>query len=197
MQKCRIAVLISGGGTNLQSIIDNIDDKQIDGEIVVVVSNKAKAYGLERAKQHNIDGVYIGKKNYPDFDERSQALIQTLQDKSVDLVVMAGYLEIIHEDFVAAFRDRILNIHPSLIPKYCGKGFYGMRVHEAVKANNEKFSGATVHFVDEGVDTGQVVLQEVVRLSPEDSAEAIQKKVLIIEHRILTQGINKFINGEV
>jgi len=124
-------------------------------------------------------------------------LLKELEEQKVDLIVLAGYLEILHPQVIEKYRDRIINIHPALIPKYCGKGFYGMHVHEAVKKNNEKFSGATVHFVDEGVDTGQMILQEVVRLSEEDSAEEIQKKVLKVEHRVLIQGINKFINGEI
>jgi len=197
MGKCKIGVLISGGGTNLQAIIDATESGVLNVEVTLVVSNRAKAYGLERAKNHNIHGVYIGKKVSPDFEARSMMLLKELEEQKVDLIVLAGYLEILHPQVIEKYRDRIINIHPALIPKYCGKGFYGMHVHEAVKKNNEKFSGATVHFVDEGVDTGQMILQEVVRLSEEDSAEEIQKKVLKVEHRVLIQGINKFINGEI
>lgn len=192
-----IAVLISGGGTNLQSIIDATESGGIDAHVVGVISNKKNAFGLERAKKHGIEAVYLGKGTYPDFEERSQMLIQTLNRMQVDLVVLAGYLEILHEDFIKAYEGKILNIHPSLIPKYAGKGYYGMRVDEAVIKNNEKYSGATVHFVDEEVDTGQLVLQEAVKLSENETAESLQKKVLKIEHRILVRSINKFIEGDI
>lgn len=197
MPKCKIGVLISGGGTNLQSIIDATEQGVLDASVELVVSNKKSAYGLERAGKHGINNHYIGKINYPDFEKRSHALLEALAENQIDLVVMAGYLEIVSPKLIETYRDRIINIHPSLIPNYCGKGYYGMHVHNAVKQNNEKFSGATVHFVDEGVDTGQIIIQESVRLSAEDSPEDIQKKVLRVEHRILTEGIKKFVNGEI
>jgi len=197
MPKCKIGVLISGGGTNLQSIIDATNQGRLDAKVELVVSNKKNAYGLQRAEKHGISNCYIGKMNYPDFDNRSDALLKALSDNEIDLIVMAGYLEIVSPKLIEAYGDKIINIHPSLIPNYCGKGFYGMHVHEAVKNNNEKFSGATVHFVDEGVDTGQMIIQEAVRLCPEDSPEDIQKKVLKVEHRILIEAINKYVNGEI
>ncbi len=193
----RIAVLVSGGGTNLQSVIDACEDNTINASVVGVISNKKKAFGLERARNHNIEAIYIGKGNYPDFEERSKALIQNLKDLNVDLVVLAGYLEILHEDFAKAFEGKILNIHPSLIPQYAGKGYYGMHVHNAVIKNNEKYSGATVHFVDEEVDTGQIVLQEAIKLNENETPESLQKRVLNIEHKILVASINKFVNGEI
>lgn len=193
----RIAVLISGGGTNLQSIIDACDNNALDAEIVAVISNKKNAFGLIRAENSNIETVYIGKKNYPDFEERSQTLIRTLEDLKVDLIVLAGYLEILHEDLFKKFGGMILNVHPSLIPKYAGKGFYGMKVHEAVIENKEKFSGATVHFVDQEVDTGQIVMQEAIRINEHETPESLQKRVLEIEHRILVSSIDKFIKGEI
>lgn len=197
MPKCKIGVLISGGGTNLQAIIDATEEGILDASVTLVVSNKKSAFGLTRAENHGINNGYIGKLNYPDFEKRSEALLKALAENKVDLIVMAGYLEIVRPELIEQYRDKILNIHPSLIPNYCGKGYYGMHVHNAVKTNQEKFSGATVHFVDEGVDTGQLVLQESVRLKPEDSAENIQQKVLKIEHRILIEGIKKFVNGEI
>ena len=193
----RIAVLISGGGTNLQSVIDACDENVLDGNIVGVISNKKNAFGLERAKKNNIKAIYIGKKNYPNIKKRSKVLIKTLEDLKVDLIVLAGYLEILQEDFAEKFRGKILNIHPSLIPKYSGIGYYGMKVHEAVLLNKEQYSGATVHFVDFGVDTGQIVLQEAIKVSENDTKESLQKKVLEIEHRILVKSIFKYINGEI
>ena len=193
----RIAVLISGGGTNLQSVIDACENNTLDAQVVGVISNREKAFGLDRARNHNIEAIYIGKKNYADFEERSKILIQTLEDLEVDLIVLAGYLEILHENFAKRFEGMILNIHPSLIPKYAGKGYFGMKVHRAVIENNEKYSGATVHFVNEEVDTGQLVLQESIKVSEKETPESLQKRVLEIEHRILIKGIDKFIKGEI
>lgn len=193
----RIVVLISGGGTNLQSVIDACENNTLDAQVVGVISNREKAFGLDRARNHNIEAIYIGKKNYGDFEERSKILIQTLEDLEVDLIVLAGYLEILHENFAKRFEGMILNIHPSLIPKYAGKGYFGMKVHRAVIENNEKYSGATVHFVNEEVDTGQLVLQESIKVSEKETPESLQKRVLEIEHRILIKGIDKFIKGEI
>lgn len=193
----KIGVLISGGGTNLQSVIDACENKILDAEVSVVVSSSESAFGLERAKNHNIKNVYIGNKNYKNLDDRNDALVKVLEESEVDLVVLAGYLSILHKDFIKTFKDKILNIHPSLIPKYSGKGHYGMKVHEGVIENSEEFSGATVHFVDENIDTGQIVLQESIRLNSNETKESLQKRVLEIEHRILVNGINKFIKGEI
>lgn len=193
----RIAVLISGGGTNLQAIIDGCENGQIDGQVVGVIANKEKAYGLERASRHKIPGVYIGRRNYPDIQMRSQALVDQLKALQPDLIVLAGFLEILQPNFIASFRDKIINIHPSLIPKYAGKGYYGMKVHEAVIQNQEAFSGATVHFVDDGVDTGQIIMQSVLRVGQEETAESLQKRVLKIEHEILVSSIQKFCNREL
>lgn len=193
----RIAVLISGGGTNLQSVIDACENNIVNAEVVGVISNKKNAYGLKRAQNHNIDSVYIGKGNYPNVDNRGRQLISVLNEMNVDLIVLAGYLEILHKDFFKEFEGRVLNIHPSLIPKYAGKGFYGMNVHEAVIKNNEKYSGATVHFVDEEVDTGQIVMQEAIKINVNETAESLQKRVLKIEHKILIASIKKYIDGEL
>lgn len=189
----KIAVLISGGGTNLQAIIDACD-QGMDAQVVGVVSNRKHAFGLERAKKHEIPAFYIGKNI--EASKRTETLIQTLKDLEVDLVVLAGYLAILEADFIKAFENRIINIHPSLIPKYSGKGYYGMKVHEGVIENKEKYSGATVHFVDEMVDTGQIILQESVKVD-QDTPETLQKKVLKIEHKILITSINKYIQGEI
>ena len=193
----RIVVLISGGGSNLQSVIDACEQKRLPAQVVGVISNKEKAYGLERAKKHLIAEYYIGSKNYPDKSLRAQALLDTIHSLKPDLIVLAGFLQILDPSIIKSYRDKIINIHPSLIPKYAGKGFYGLKVHEAVIKNNEKFSGATVHFVDEHVDTGQMIIQETLRLNENETAESLQKRVLNIEHDILVRSINKCLNSEV
>ena len=193
----RIAVLISGGGTNLQTVIDACEAKNIRGQVVGVISNQDTAFGLERAKKHLIAGHYIGKKNYPNKTERTTALVSCLNDMKPDLVVLAGFLEILQPEFIEAFRNKIINIHPSLIPKYAGKGYYGLKVHEAVINNKERYSGATTHYVDEHVDTGQIIIQEAVKVLKDDTAESLQQRVLKVEHDILVRSINKCLVSEV
>lgn len=193
----RIAVLISGGGTNLQAVIDACEAKTIPGQVVGVISNKDTAYGLERARKHLIKDLYIGKKNYPDPALRTKALVESLNEMQPDLVVLAGYLEILRPAFIDAFRGKIINIHPSLIPKYAGKGYYGIKVHQGVIKHKEKYSGATVHFVDEMIDTGQIIIQESLRVLDDDTPESLQKRVLKIEHDILVRSINKCLVSEV
>lgn len=189
-----ISVLISGGGTNLQAIIDACE-AGLDAKVVGVVSNRENAYGLKRAKKHHIENHYIGR-NYTSRKERTEVLIKTLEELNTDLVVLAGYLEILDASFIKAFENKIINIHPSLIPKYAGKGYYGMKVHEAVIRNNELYSGASVHFVDEMVDTGQIIIQESIKVN-QDTPETLQKRVLAIEHRILIKSIEKIIHHEI
>ncbi len=157
-----IAVLVSGGGTNLQSIIDAVEAGRINGQIKLVISNKEGAYGLERAKNHNIRAV---------FEKDEQAIIDIMKESQIDLVVLAGFLKILGPNFTKAFENRIINIHPSLIPSFCGKGYYGLRVHEAAVEYGVKVSGATVHFVDENADTGPIIRQETVEVLPEDSPQ--------------------------
>ena len=185
-----ISVLVSGGGTNLQAIIDAVADGRIPrARIVQVISSNAKAYSLERAKAGGIPAGVIGKENFPDQAKRTQARIKALQDCNTDLVVLAGYMSVLEPAFIAAFRGRIINIHPSLIPKFCGKGFYGKRVHQAVLDAGETVSGATVHYVDEGVDTGPIILQRQVAVLPEDTADTLAARVLEVEHEILVEAI--------
>lgn len=181
-----IAVLVSGSGSNLQSIIDNTLDSSINGRVALVVSDREDAYALKRGENHNIPSYYL--KGDP------EGLIRLLDSHKIDLVVLAGYLSILPKQVVQAYENRIINIHPSLIPKYCGKGFYGMNVHNAVIAGKEKVSGATVHFVDAGIDTGPIILQETVEITEEDTPETLQQKVLKIEHEILPKGINMVLN---
>ncbi|MBF1049368.1 phosphoribosylglycinamide formyltransferase [Peptostreptococcus sp.] len=183
-----IAVLVSGGGTNLQSIIDAVEAGRINGQIKLVISNKEGAYGLERAKNHNIRAV---------FEKDEQAIIDIMKESQIDLVVLAGFLKILSSNFTKAFENRIINIHPSLIPSFCGKGYYGLRVHEAAVEYGVKVSGATVHFVDENADTGPIIRQETVEVLPEDSPEDLQQKVLKIEHRILSQVVADYCDDKI
>jgi len=193
----RIGVLISGGGTNLQAIIDGTESGTIEGKVAVVISNRKAAYGLERAANHAIPGVYIGKGNFPDTADAETELMRVLENYEVDLIVLAGYLNILSPETIDHYRNRIINVHPALIPAYCGDGFYGMKVHEAVIANKEAFSGATVHYVDEGTDTGAIIAQEKVAVSAEDTPETLQKKVLAIEHRLLVETTAKLCLGNL
>ncbi len=183
-----IAVLVSGGGTNLQSIIDAVEAGRINGQIKLVISNKEGAYGLERAKNHNIRAV---------FEKDEQAIIDIMKESQIDLVVLAGFLKILSPNFTKAFENRIINIHPSLIPSFCGKGYYGLRVHEAAVEYGVKVSGATVHFVDENADTGPIIRQETVEVLPEDSPQDLQQRVLKIEHKILSQVVADYCDDKI
>lgn len=186
----RIAVLVSGGGTNLQAVIDGVEGGSIrDAEVVRVISSNPHAYALERAKKHNIEAMVIGKADCPDSEERTRAIIKALDEAKTDLVILAGYMSILEPGLIEAYRGRIINIHPSLIPRFCGSGFYGKRVHEAVLAAGEKESGATVHYVDEGVDTGPIILQEKVPVLDGDTAETLAARVLETEHKILRRAV--------
>ena len=170
-----IGVLISGGGTNLQAIIDETKSGGINGTVKLVISNKEDAYGLERARLSGIKAIY-------ETDE--DKIIELLKENNIDLIVLAGYLKIITPKFVDEFRNKIINIHPSLIPSFCGKGYYGEKVHQGVIDYGAKVTGATVHFVDEGADTGAIIMQEVVNVEQDDDAKSLAKRVLEVEHRI-------------
>lgn len=188
----RIAVLVSGGGTNLQAVIDGVESGEIpQARVVRVISSNSRAFSLERAKKHGIPGIVIGKENYPDVGERTDAILRELASAEADLVVLAGYMSILDPAVIQAYRGRIINIHPSLIPKYCGMGFYGKRVHEAVLAGGETESGATVHFVDEGVDSGPIILQSRVPVLKGDTPETLAARVLETEHEILVQAVKE------
>ncbi|HOW23841.1 MAG TPA: phosphoribosylglycinamide formyltransferase [Sedimentibacter sp.] len=197
MPQVNIGVLISGSGTNLQSLIDNIEKGNIKGTIKVVISNRRDAYGLERAKKHGIDAVYIRQKDFESFEDFNKAIIDVLKAHEVELVVLAGYLKILTPQFIEEYKNRIINIHPSLIPAFCGKGYYGIRVHEEVINYGVKISGATVHFVDEGADTGPIIIQEAVEVTEEDTAESLQAKVLKIEHKILPLAVKYYCEGRL
>lgn len=197
MPKIKIGVLISGSGTNLQSIIDNIENGNINGEITVVISNKKQAYGLERAKQKNIHAVYINSKNFESFDKFNDAIVEELEKHNVELVVLAGYLKILTDKFIGKYKNRIINIHPSLIPSFCGMGYYGINVHQKAVEYGVKISGATVHFVDEGADTGPIIIQEAVKVLSEDDAFTLQEKILKIEHKILPLAVKYYCEGKI
>jgi phosphoribosylglycinamide formyltransferase-1 len=187
----KLGVLVSGSGSNLQSVIDAAESGVLESHVVCVISNKEQAYGLERAKQHHIPALFINPKQ-SDYDE---VLLSTLKAYDVDLVVLAGYLKIIDQALIAAYKGRIINIHPSLLPKFGGKGYYGIHVHEAVIAAGEKESGATVHHVDIGIDTGETILQKGLEVYAEDTPESLQKRILDeIEHKILVEAI-KLLEG--
>lgn len=190
-----ISVLVSGGGTNLQAIIDAMETgKLANCRIAQIISSKSDAYAVERGRQHNIKTVIIDKQREKEmFGSR---LNECLDRENTDLVVLAGYLTVLPKEVVEKYSGKIINIHPSLIPKYSGKGFYGMRVHKAVLESGEKETGATVHYVDEGIDTGQIIIQKKIDISGSDSAEDIAGKVLKIEHEILVKAIEKVLGIE-
>lgn len=195
----KIAVLVSGGGTNLQAIMDSIDNGTITNtSIEVVISNKKDAYALERAAKKGIANECISPKDFEKREDFNQKLLDTLIAYQVDLVVLAGYLVIIPENVVKHFENRIVNIHPSLIPSFCGDGFYGLHVHEAVLARGNKVTGATVHFVDDGTDTGPIILQKAVEVQNGDTPEVLQKRVMEqAEWHILPKAIDLIANGKV
>lgn len=195
----KLAVCVSGGGTNLQAIIDKIENKSITGvEISVVISNKREAYALERAKKHGIEGKCISPKDYGSRADFSEALLEVLDSFQVDLIVLAGYLVIVPESVIQKYRNRIINIHPSLIPSFCGEGYYGKRVHEAVLARGNKVTGATVHFVDEGTDTGPIILQKAVEVKEDDTPETLQLRVMEeAEWEILPEAIRLIANDSI
>ena len=175
----KVAVLVSGGGTNLQAIIDAVESGVITNtEISVVISNNKNAYALERAKNHNIEGICISPKDYETRAQFNEAFLEKLDSYEVDLVVLAGFLVVIPPEMIAKYRNRIINVHPSMIPKFCGEGFYGLKVHEAVLAAGEKMTGATVHFVNEIPDGGAIIMQKEVAVEPGDTPETLQRRVM-------------------
>lgn len=195
----KLAVLVSGGGTNLQAIIDAIDKKTItNAEISVVISNNASAYALERAKQHGIPGICVSSKAYDTREAFNEALLKTIQSYEPDLVVLAGCLVVIPEIMVKAYPNKIINIHPALIPSFCGTGYYGLKVHEGVLKRGVKVTGATVHFVDEGTDTGPIILQKAVEVKQDDTPEILQRRVMEeAEWKIMPEAINLIVNDKV
>ena len=195
----KIAVCVSGGGTNLQAIIDAIAAGQIqDTEISVVISNNPGAYALERAKMAGVEGICVSPKSDETREAFNEAFLQTLDSYDVDLVVLAGFLVVIPEAMIQKYRNRIINIHPSLIPSFCGTGYYGLKVHEGVLARGVKITGATVHFVDEGTDTGPIILQKAVAVQQDDTPEILQRRVMEeAEWHIMPQAIDLIARGKI
>ena len=195
----RIAVFVSGGGTNLQALIDpQKAGKNPDGEIVLVLSSNSKAYALERAQQNGIESVVLSRRRYASAEEYDKALLEVMQQHNIDLIVLAGFMCILGETFTQAYDRRILNVHPSLIPSFCGEGFYGLHVHEAALSYGVKVTGATVHFVNEVTDGGQIILQRAVEVLPGDTPETLQKRVMEqAEWELLPKAVAMVCSGEI
>ena len=184
-----IAVFVSGGGTNLQAIIDACEKNEINGAVKLVISNKESAYGLTRAKNHNIKALYT---------KNSQVILEELDKEKIDLIVLAGYLAIVKEDLISKYENKIINIHPSLIPSFCGPGYYGHHVHEAVYKRGVKLSGATVHFVSSVVDGGPIILQEAIDITSANSPEEIGELVLKnVEHKLLVKAVKLYCDNKL
>ena len=195
----RIVVCVSGGGTNLQAIIDGVKNGQISNtEIVQVISNNGNAYALKRAEENGIPGICVSPKDYEDREAFNDALLETVKRAAPDLIVLAGFLVVVPEKMIAEYRNKVINIHPSLIPSFCGKGYYGLKVHEGVLERGVKVTGATVHFVDEGTDTGPIILQRPVEVEDGDTAETLQKRVMEqAEWILLPEAVDAIANGRV
>ena len=194
----KIGVLVSGGGTNLQAIMDAIETQGINAEIVSVVSSNPKAYALERAAKKGIEAICMRKRDYADAKAYDLALAEHFKSRGVGLVVLAGFMTILGEDFVNAFENKIMNIHPALIPSFCGDGFYGLHVHEAVLEKGVKLTGATVHFVSPITDGGPIILQKAVEVMDDDTPEVLQKRVMEeAEWKIFPEAIRLFAEGRL
>ena len=192
----KIAVFASGSGSDFQSVIDE-NEREPFCEISLLVATKEGIYALERAKAHNIEAIVRSKKDFPSNEEMFEDIIRELNARNIDFVVLAGYLNMIAENFVKAFPDRIINIHPSLIPSFCGKGYYGLNVHRAALEYGVKISGCTVHFVDEHYDSGAIILQRCVPVLEDDTPETLQARVLEEEHRALPEAVRLLTTGKV
>lgn len=195
----KVAVLVSGGGTNLQAILDAIDNGTItNAKVEVVISNNKNAYALERTKNHGIEALCISPKDYGTRDAFNKAFLEKLDGCQPDLIVLAGFLVVIPKQMIEKYRNRIINIHPSLIPSFCGTGYYGLKVHEGVLSRGVKVTGATVHFVDEGTDTGPIILQKAVEVEQDDTPEILQRRVMEkAEWIIMPKAIDLIANGKV
>lgn len=194
-----VLVLVSGGGTNLQAIIDSVESGDITNtKIVGVISNNQNAYALERAKNHGIKGLCISPKQFETRAEFNEKFLEAVDEMQPDLIVLAGFLVVIPPEMIKKYQNRIINIHPSLIPAFCGTGFYGLKVHEAALARGVKVVGATVHFVDEGTDTGPIILQKAVEVKEQDTPEVLQRRVMEqAEWKILPHAIDLIANDKV
>ena len=195
----RVGVMVSGGGTNLQAILDAVDSGKITGaEIAVVISNNPGAYALERARSRGIQAVCMSPKSFESREAFNEAFLAKVDEYELDLIVLAGFLVTIPAAMIAKYRNRIINVHPSLIPSFCGVGYYGLKVHQAALARGVKITGATVHFVDEGMDSGPIILQKAVEVLPGDTPEELQRRVMEqAEWVILPEAIDRIANGRI
>ncbi len=195
----RICVMVSGGGTNLQAVLDAIDSGKItNAKVEAVISNNPGAYALERARQHGIEALCLSPKDFESRDAFNEALVDAVDERNLDLIVLAGFLVKIPQQMIAKYEHRIINIHPSLIPAFCGVGYYGLKVHEAALARGVKLTGATVHYVDGGMDTGPIILQKAVEVLDGDTPEVLQRRVMEqAEWVILPQAIDMIANGRI
>ena len=194
-----IVVMVSGGGTNLEAILQKIESGYIDNaRVKMVISNNKNAYALERAKNHGIEAKCISPRDYESREEFNHSLVEELTEINPDLIVLAGFLVVIPEEMTERFKNRIINIHPSLIPSFCGTGYYGLKVHEGALKRGVKITGATVHFVDSGTDTGPIILQKAVSVADDDTPETLQKRVMVeAEWEILPEAIKLFSEGRI
>lgn len=195
----RVLVCVSGGGTNLQALIDAVESGQIaDTKIVRVISNNKGAFALSRAARHGIEGVCVSPKDFADREAFNEAFLQAVDEAEPELIVLAGFLVVIPPQMIQKYRNRILNIHPSLIPSFCGTGYYGLKVHEKALSRGVKVTGATVHFVDEGTDTGPIVLQKAVEIRADDTPESLQRRVMEeAEWILLPKAVELFAQGKI
>ena len=193
----KIAVLVSGSGTNLQSLIDNCKSGFIPGKICLVISSKGASYALERARKEQIETLVIERKNFTDDEEYSAAILKEVRLRDIDLICLAGFLKKLGVNIVSAYRNKIINIHPALLPKFGGSGMYGLNVHKAVLDSNEKYTGCTVHFVDEEYDHGQIIKQEKIAVLENDTPETLAKRVLKLEHKLYPEAVRKFALGKL
>ena len=197
MKKLNLVVLASGGGTNLQSIIDSIEAGRLDAQIRAVISNNSKAFCLERARKHNIAAVHLSHKMFETKDEFDEKLLSVLRENETDLVILAGYMKILSPTVVRAYKNKILNIHPGLLPHFGGKGMYGIHVHEAVLKSGMKVSGVSVHIVDEIYDHGAIVLQKCVPVEDDDTPQSLAERVLKVEHQLYSEAIQLFAEDKI
>lgn len=197
MSPVKIGVLISGGGTNLQAVIDNTKNENINGEIKLIISNKKEAYGLTRGELAGIENLYLEPKSFDSDRDYNLKIIEEFKSRNIELIILAGYLKVLSPEFIKEFRDKIINIHPSLIPQFSGNGYYGERVHKAVLSSGVKTTGATVHFVDEGTDTGPIILQEIIDIESTDDLNSLKEKVLMIEHKLLVHAVKLYCEDRI
>ena len=197
MKKLNLIILASGGGTNVQSIIDNIESGKLNAQIKAVLSNNSKAFCLERARKHNIPAIHLSHKMFNTKDEFDEKLLSILKENKVDLVILAGYMKILSPQIIKAYKNKILNIHPALLPHFGGKGMYGIHVHEAVLKSGMRVSGVTVHIVDEIYDHGPIILQKCVPVESDDTPESLAQRVLKTEHQLYSEAIQLFAEDKI